>query len=484
MEVTIQAKIKDKKSATSLEKLCNFIGSLRGKLLKELLNGKSEKELKKDYIRKHGLLARQFNSLATEVKGLISGTKELRKADLKNKKAKLRTAKSQIKKLQTKLVNLEKSKKKSQEEKSKERKKIKFMLHQKKRRQAILENKLEKLAKEKLSICLGSKKLFLAQFNLSQNGYKDHKDWRENWLKSRNNRVFYIGSKDESFGNQNCQLLGKKLQVRIPRQLEDEIGKYIEIPVDFAYGEDIIANALKNKQAISFRFLRKGKSWYVFLTTKRPVVKIKTRKDLGVIGVDVNKAHLAWAETNRHGNIVAYGKEQTPLQDCRSEQVSAILGDAIKSIIEYARQQGKPIAIEKLDFRNKKNSFEKNSRCYRRMLSNFAYSKFSKMIHSKAYREGVELICVRPEFSSIIGRYKFSRMYGISTHVAASFVLARRAQRFAEALPSKSAQFLAVHRNWHVWRKWRTLAKAVSNRDGRVELEPRLFAFRKKLPPG
>lgn len=484
VEVTIQAKIKDEKSKQCLEKLCDYIGFLRAKLLSQLLNGESENELKKDYIKKHGLLARQFNSLAAEVKGLISGTKELRKGNLKSKKAKLKTAKSEIKKLETKLAKLESDKKKSVEEKVEVRRNIQFILHQKKRRRASLEEKIKKLEEGRLSICLGSKKFFIAQFNLEENGYSDHEEWKKDWRKSRSNRMFFIGSKDERFGNQNCQLLGERLQVRVPRHLEEEIGRYIEIPVKFNYGEEIIAHALKNEQAISYRFVRKEKGWYVFLTTKRVIVETKSRKELGVIGVDVNKAHLAWAETNRHGNIVARGTEQTPLQDQRSDQVTATLGDAIKQIVEYAKKQEKPIAIEKLDFRNKKNSFEKNSRGYRRMLSNFAYSKFAQMIHSKAYREGVKIIEVRPEFTSVIGRYKFSRMYGISVHVAASLALARRAQKFAEGLPSKSAQSLAAHRNWHVWRRWRTLAKAVSNREKRVELEPRLCAFRRGSPPG
>lgn len=50
--------------------------------------------------------------------------------------------------------------------------------------------------------------------------------------------------------------------------------------------------------------------------------------------VDVNKAHLAWAETNRHGNIVARGTEQTPLQDRRSDQVKKM---AQEKLFSYAK---------------------------------------------------------------------------------------------------------------------------------------------------
>ena len=315
--------------------------------------------------------------------------------------------------------------------------------------------------------------------------------WKNDLRLATSNRVFYFGSKDERFGNQNCQLIGCELQVRILPSLENEYGKYIKIPVKFSYGQDIINNALSKKQAISYRFLRKEKSWYLFLTTKRENVVCTSRKELGVVGIDLNKAHIAYAETDRYGNIIKYGKIITPIQDMRKEQVIATFGDAIKEIVEYAKKQEKAVVVEKLDFSKKKTSFEKQSKHYRRMLSYFAYAKFYKIIESKAYREGVKLISVNPAFSSVIGKYKFAKIYGISTHIAASLSLARRACRyseklpkfskeFKEKLPTKTAQSLAEHRYWHVWKHWNILSRAVSNRELRVELDSRLVSFRKK----
>ena len=75
--------------------------------------------------------------------------------------------------------------------------------------------------------------------------------------------------------------------------------------------------------------------------------------------------------------------------------------------------------------------------------------------------------------SSIIGRYKFSKMYGISVHIAASLVLARRGLRFSERPPAKNARWIAEHRHRHVWALWRLFVNAVSNREKRVGLRPR-----------
>ena len=42
-------------------------------------------------------------------------------------------------------------------------------------------------------------------------------------------------------------------------------------------------------------------------------------------------------------------------------------------MVQYAKEVGKPVVIEKLDFRQKKAAFEGESRRYIRMLSSFSY---------------------------------------------------------------------------------------------------------------
>ena len=85
--------------------------------------------------------------------------------------------------------------------------------------------------------------------------------------------------------------------------------------------------------------------------------------------MDLNADHLAVAETDASGNylnawrvpLVTYGKSQ--------RQSEALIGDAVASVVEYARKVGKPIVIERLDFRQKKAALEGESRRYSRMLS-------------------------------------------------------------------------------------------------------------------
>ncbi|MEM7184882.1 MAG: IS200/IS605 family accessory protein TnpB-related protein [Spirochaetota bacterium] len=477
MQVTIQTKIIDKKSISYLERVCEEIGGLRSLLLRDILQNKNINDLKKQYISEYGLMARQFNSLSNEVRGSIKSAKELKKLHIKETKSRLEAQKKSLKKLHKKLKNLQNSKKTS-EQKREIKRDLLFKIHHKNRKLVRTQHILEQQKNKDISICLGGKKLFLAQYHLKENGYKNHQKWLATWQEKRNNRVFCIGSKDEKLGNQNCQLLIDHIQLRIPPCLEEEFGKYIQIPVEFTYNEKIIQYAIKKNQAINYRFARKNNQWYVFLTTKRPPVEKTTNKKLGAIGVDINKAHLAWGEINRHGNVISFGKIPVLVQERTSNQISASFGEAVKQIVEYAKKQQKPIVVENLDFSHKKTQFALYPKQYRRMLSHFAYAKFFSILCSKAYREGVEVIKVNPAFSSLIGFFKFAVVYGISVHIAAAIVLARRGLWFSEFVPSRTAQCLAVHRHWHVWKKWRKLYNAVSDREKRVDIISRLVPSR------
>ena len=79
--------------------------------------------------------------------------------------------------------------------------------------------------------------------------------------------------------------------------------------------------------------------------------------------------------------------------------------------MDYAREAGKPIVLEKLDFRQKKAVLEGEcprleGECprYSRMLSSFSYAKVRACFLSRGIRQGVEVYQVNPAFSSVLGR--------------------------------------------------------------------------------
>ncbi len=195
---------------------------------------------------------------------------------------------------------------------------------------------------------------------------------------ARSDEFFALGSRDETSGCQLCVASvaddgALTLRLRMPDCLARQHGKYLTIRgVRFAYGHEQMLAALDSNddysryrrehgekaarasglgQAISYRFKRDEKGWRVFATTEMMDVPVVTERSRGAVGVDLNADRLAVVETDTSGNpvhsfsvpLVTYGKS--------AHQAEAIIGGAVASVVEYACDVGKPIVIEKLDFR-------------------------------------------------------------------------------------------------------------------------------------
>ena len=285
-------------------------------------------------------------------------------------------------------------------------------------------------------LCFGGRKLWRKQHHLEANGYASHEEWLADWRAARDGEFFVLGSRDETGGCQLCVAgiagdgsLTLRLRLRMPDCLAGEHGKYVVLEdVRFAYGHEQVLAALQANlefaerrrrdgegaaratslgQAISYRFKRDEKGWRVFVTTDLAPVPAATNRGRGAIGVDLNADHLAVTETDSSGNwlrswrvpLVTYGRS--------SHQAEALIGDAVAGVVEHARQAGKPVVIERLDFKQKKAQLEGESRRYSRMLSSFSYGKIKAYFIYRGYRQGVEVFQVNPAYSSVIGRVKF-----------------------------------------------------------------------------
>ncbi len=133
---------------------------------------------------------------------------------------------------------------------------------------------------------------------------------------------------------------------------------------------------------------------------------------------------------------------------------------AIARILEVAIKFECPIIIEKLDFSSKKARIREHGKGYAKMLSQFAYSKFTELVHSKAKVSAIQIIDVNPAYSSLIGMVKFMSLYGLNSGTAASLVLARRGLRLSERMPRVCNALLSlVDDNKHVWTYWARISK-------------------------
>ncbi len=450
---TYQTRYKlDDLSNSILEECAHLYGSIERHLFQDIKKKRPINTLKKEYLQRFEITARQFNACRVSLEGKISSIKAGRLVRIEN--------------LKEKISALEKRLPKIKEAKIK---------HQKTRSLISLKMRLEKLQLDhkegRVALCFGGRKLFHAQFHLEENGYASQQEWKEDWIKTRNSEFFSLGSKDETSGNQSCVLTTDQntctLRLRLPNILVKKYGiKYLSLPpVTFAYGQKEIEQALLAKKALSYRFKQDEKGWRVFLSLSREKAPIVT-KSYGAIGVDINANHLAVTEIDAKGNPI--DKKTFPLctYGKTTDQSEALIGDVCKQIVAFAKAKQKPLIAEQLDFKKKKARLkEESSPKVARMLSSLSYARILGNLERKAFQEGVELFTVSPALTSIIGRIKFAKRYGLSIHHAAALCIARRFFQFSEA-PSK-CPMKVVHKNvqvtcplpernrrQHVWKFW------------------------------
>ena len=423
-------------------------GRVERGLFANVAAGRSAASLKSEHLKRYGIPARMFNGVRVSLEGKVSSVKEQQKLRLDGLGRGIARAERQI-------AHAAESGRWDQ-------------VHQKRRRLGNLQSRLAVLETDieagRARLCFGSRKLWRKQHHLVENGYSSHQEWLRDWQDARSDEFFVLGSRDETAGCQLCVAMVADdgtltLRLRMPDCLADRHGKYLVIRgVRFSYGQEQVLAALQSNaeyarhrrehgekaaretelgQAISYRFKRDKKGWRVFATTQMMDVPVVTDQRRGAIGVDLNADHLAVCETDASGNylkacsvpLVTYGKSQYLAE--------AIIGDAVAGVVEYAREVGKPIVIERLDFRQKKAVLEGESRRYSRMLSSFSYGKIKAYFLSRGYRDGVEIHQVNPAFSSVIGRVKFMERYGLSVHQAAALVLSRRLLGCSERIPRR-----------------------------------------------
>lgn len=416
------------------------------------LEGEKDKAKLNTFLQQsHGINKRHANSAIAAADGTIKSAKESRVLHIKQLEDKLKSAKSWLHKTSKKLKNAHKfyAKKNWQSSKtgcqfplscfldSKETnwQSLRFRLHHKKRYILHLERKIKALRTTPIRVSV-----------------------------SKDNDAYFVGSKDERFGNQVCQHDCVGLRIRVPACLEEKYGSYIECPLPpLPYGQDKLEQAIAENQggnglALSYRFYVKDFRWFMAVSFDLPRPKrVNLSRQWGCIGVDLNAQSIDWSYVDQDGNLKTHGQLLMQLSGKRRGQAKAIIADIVNHLAILATIYQCPIVCESLDFSRKKSELKERGRKYARMLSSFAYSKFFEALSNRCLNLGIELIRVNPSYSSLIGLVKYCRMYGLSSGEAAAIVIARRAMRFSERLPGSVTALLGVNPHRHVWSQWAQL---------------------------
>ena len=394
---------------------------------------------------KFSVSKRTANSVIYDMKGRYKALQELKKTERNQLKNKILRLEQQAEKTANTVNILKKDAAanrlgKKQLIKYRDLKKKLYYKHQ---RIQKFRDRLVQLEKDmengRYSFGFGGKKTFDAQYRLPENGYRSHEGWYNDYRRKRDRNIFYLGSRDETAGNQMFQLRpntegGYDIRIRKDGKYDSD-GRYVYGKCRFKYLDDELRESLENRdRPVSYRIKMRGTKIYLQAIVtldmaKRPII---TTMANGVIGLDFNDGHIDLAETDGRGNLVAMDRYRLKYHGTggraanEMRQVTAEIG-------KYALSKGKSIVKEELSFIKKKSQTEKGSgRRYNKMLHTLDYSRYEDDIRNMAVRNGIDLIEVNPAYTSRIAKMKYCRTRKIPVHNGAAYVIARRGQGYKD----------------------------------------------------
>ena len=310
---------------------------------------------------------------------------------------------------------------------------------------------------ERLHICFGQKKLFKAQYHLTENGYDSHQEWLEDWRKARGGNFTSIG-KGSADGNNlmtSIHYLGDNqfsVTIKIPYCYKSIYGEKITLPFELngTRKHDLLYALEANKPVTVqiFRREEKNDQWYIHLSTYVRCVPTRSSKTNGCLGIDLNANSIDLVYVKPDGNLHSVDGKYTmaswAIPTGTKGQVNAKLRDIIVEIVRMAEEYQCPIAVEDLDFSKKKATMRHQSKRYNRMLSGFIYDKFRACLMARAEKYGIGVIFKNPFATSVIGMIKYMPRYGLNSATAAAMVIARRALGFTERIPRSFLPLIGV----------------------------------------
>ena len=383
---------------------------------------------------KYGVTKRTANSILFDATGRYSAIKELKSYELQQVKSKLNYL------LNTIIPKLEDRKSAFIVQLSKgvpinlvQYRNLKLKLFSKKVKANRLRQRIEnlewQLSTGKFRICFGSKRLLQEDYS--------------KFVEKRDSQLFYIGSKDETAGNQMLQLRFSPKLNQFLFQLRKDFGGYKNVRGSYVYGR-VYFNHHKKKlidilstgsSPLSYRFIKRDDRWYLYCIFEIAIKdhQFVTTDSYGTIGLDFNRDFITLSETNRYGHLVS--TNFFPYRFKSGDATKTDLESIVSKVVSYAINTGKDVCIEGLNFNKTKSKTEsKQGKTYNEMIHSLAYSTFMQLVENIAFRNLVYVKKVNPAWTSWIAKRKYCSPMKLNTHTEASYVIARRGQGFVDTV--------------------------------------------------
>ena len=454
----------NKEAEFEINRLMTVFSSAQRYGFKRTLEGKmTDGEIEKEISKKYGLNIRQSKDTLKKAKQIINSQKILVKDSYDNCSKKVNQVENQLKKA------------KSQNRKNQLNKRLEKL----KKKQQIYKEHLDNNTIPK--VIFGGKKNFIKRCK----GQISNEEWKE----LRNNNYYSRGDKTKK-GNPNLRIIVKNNMtfLEISTLNKDKNNRAIKIQVPLYLPQkqskktgkingrnyrQMVLDYLETEEAYKVELIKKEGKIYVHITideSKITEYKEIYTKDNGIIGIDTNPDGFALTKVDEDGNYrwSTYLKQHELLY-ARTNRRDNLCGELARDVIEIAKAERCAIAIEDLNFKDDREVKKK----FRRTKDQFAYRNLLSNIETKAKREGIQIIKVKPQYTSKIGLYKYSNQYGLNVHESAALVIGRRAYGYNnEKVPKLLKDKLLTEEEKlkfnkkNNWKQWSIIDKKIKKKGG------------------
>ena len=159
----------------------------------------------------------------------------------------------------------------------------------------------------------------------------------------------------------------------------------------------------------------------------------------GAVGLDMIYNFVSLSNVDKLGNFNSFHEIYfRNLHSYRKYKREDYISHKMDKVVNYCINKKKGLVVEDLSLEQEFSYGKKRNR----KLSNFKTSALD-ILERKCLRRGVAIKKVHPAYTSLIGKYKYSRLYNLSTHILASYVIARKGLKFKETFPARYKWLLA-----------------------------------------
>ncbi len=450
METTVKIKLPKGELTNYLDDQLGFYGELYRRTYRIIISPdykekfKNKGELRNFLVSEFGITSRLAYTIVSEIEGRLKALREQNKYFLRVLNSELFRIETEIDKLEKSVTTLkEKAREDQLTEKQLEslkRKKhklywLKNKRNKKKQKKSWIEEHLR--SEEPFRIGFGSKELFKKQYNLKENGYKNHEQWYQDYVFYRDHNMASLGSAAESSGNLCSTLLFNKengtYTLRLRKFDKNLKGKerYVWAKnLRIGYLEEKIREVVLKKKSkpLYHRFVRSRKGYYLHVSFDLDCPEIKESGYLAQCGLDYNDKFIELAVSDLKGNLIYQKHIDLPYHGTGS-RAQTEMEQIVSELVKLCQKNNWELIVEDLDFtitkarmRKGRNQPERN---FNRIIHILDYRRYKETLERACKKKGIKITFIPPYFTSINGLKKFGESKKLNRHQAAAYFISR-----------------------------------------------------------